>query len=103
MRVIISRSAATYLRNEVQYLKSRSPAAATRFTNAFIDARSNLESFPDIGKESEELPVPGYKTWVFGEYLMDYTRKADVIEIVAIRHGRMRPLTPTQEPDEDFE
>lgn len=103
MRVIISRSAATYLRNEVQYLKSRSPAAAMRFTNAFGDARRNLETFPDMGKESEDITVPGCKTWVFGDYLMDYMRKAEVIEIVAIRHGRMRPMVPTQVPNEDFE
>jgi plasmid stabilization system protein ParE len=103
MRVIISRSAATYLRNEVNYLKSRSPAAAARFANAFADARRNLEVFPDMGKEGEEILVPGCKTWVFGDYLMDYVRKSERIEIVAIRHGRMRPMVPLQEPDENFE
>ncbi|GAK69463.1 hypothetical protein RRU01S_06_00710 [Agrobacterium rubi TR3 = NBRC 13261] len=103
MRVIISRSAAAYLRNEVRYLKSRSPAAAIRFTEAVAEARRNLEIFPDIGQENNDLPVAGCKTWVFGDYLMDYMRKVDVIEIVAVRHGRMRPLVPDQEPDRDFE
>jgi plasmid stabilization system protein ParE len=103
MRVIISRSAAVYLRNEVQYLKSRSPAAATRFTQAVAEARRNIEIFPDIGQENNDLPVAGCRTWVFGDYLMDYMRKVDVTEIVAVCHGRVRPLVPGLDPDEDFE
>ncbi|MBB3947599.1 plasmid stabilization system protein ParE [Rhizobium skierniewicense] len=103
MRVIISRSAAAYLRNEVQYLKSRNPIAATRFIQAIAEARRNIEIFPDIGQENNNLPVAGCKTWVFGDYLMDYMRKVDVIEIVAVRHGRMRPLVPGLDPDDDSE
>jgi plasmid stabilization system protein ParE len=103
MRVVISRSAAAYLRHEVKYLKSRSPAAARRFIDGVAEARRNLEIFPDIGKQDVDLPIPGYKTWVLGDYLMDYVTKTDVIEIVAIRHGRMRSLVPAPEPDQDFE
>jgi len=103
MRVIISGSAAAYLRNEIHYLKSRSPMAATRFANAMAEARRNLEAFPDLGKGGVESLIPGCRTWVVGDYLMDYLHKSDVIEIVSIRHGRMGPLVPPRDPDHDFE
>ncbi|WP_353939173.1 type II toxin-antitoxin system RelE/ParE family toxin [uncultured Agrobacterium sp.] len=56
-----------------------------------------------MGKGGTESLVPGCRTWVVGDYLLDYARKADVIEIVSVRHGRMGPIVPPQDPDEDFE
>ncbi|MCA1494792.1 type II toxin-antitoxin system RelE/ParE family toxin [Ensifer sp. NBAIM29] len=103
MRVILSRSAASYLRQETRYLKSKNPSAAKRFTNAINEARQNLARFPDIGTEEFELPVPGARTWVIGDYLLDYVQNGDRIEIITIRHGRMKPLTPDVDVEDDFD
>ena len=103
MRVILSRSAAAYLRKETNYLKSRSPAAATRFTHLINEAKRNLRRFPDIGSEELHLPVPGARTWVTGDYLLDYTQVGDDIVIVTIRAGQMKPPTPRIDIDDDLE
>jgi len=103
MRVRLSKSAARYLRKETDYLKSRSPAAAIRFTERIRKAKRNLQMFPDMGSEERELPIAGARTWVAGDYLFDYIRVGDVIEIVAIRAGQMKPPTLDIDPDHDFE
>ena len=99
MRVLLSRSAASFLRKETDYLRSRSPAAAVRFTERIREARRNLQRFPEMGSEERELPIPRARTWVTGDYLLDYVRNGDVIEIVTIRAGQMKPPTLDIEAD----
>lgn len=103
MRVRLSRSAANFLRRETDYLRSRSPAAATRFVSRIQEAKRNLQRFPEIGSEERELPIEGARTWVIGDYLLDYVRDGDVIEIVTIRAGQMKPPMTDFEPDDDYE
>lgn len=103
MRVRLSRSAANFMRRETDYLKSRSTAAAARFVSRIREAKRNLQRFPEIGSEKRELPIEGARTWVIGEYLLDYTRAGDVIEIVTIRAGQMKPPMLDMEPDQNYE
>lgn len=103
IQVILSRSAADYLRHETDYLKSRNPSAAAKFTALIREVRANLQRFPDMGSEAHQLPIPGARTWVAGDYLLDYRHDGERIEIVTIRHGRMKPLTPGMEMDDDFD
>jgi plasmid stabilization system protein ParE len=104
MRVQLSLSAAEFLRRESTYLRSKNPSAAVKFTALMREARLNLQRFPDIGNEQHKLPVPGAKTLVTGDYLLDYTRDGDCIVIVTIRHARMNDgLTPDSELDGDLD
>jgi hypothetical protein len=47
------------------------------------------------------LPVRGARTWVTGDYLLDYTVTATTLTIVTIRHGRMKQLGLALDPDDD--
>jgi hypothetical protein len=53
-----------------------------------------------IGFERDAPPVPGVRRLLVGDYLMDYF-PGDIIEIVAIRHGRQ--AEPDSLRDEDFD
>ena len=56
-----------------------------------------------MGSEERELPIAGARTWAAGDYLLDYIRVGDGIEIVTIRAGQMKPPTLDVDPDYDFE
>jgi toxin ParE1/3/4 len=102
MRVILSKSAAHWLRTEMQYLQQRNPAAAKAFATRISDAKLLLTAHPEAGPVARCLPVPGARTLVTGDYLLDYRIEADRIILVTIRHGRMRPPgLPTDADPED--
>lgn len=103
MRTRLTKKAAGYLRFEAHYLRLRSPRAASDFVNAIREARKNLGKFPNLGSKSKAIPVPGSRTLVVGDYLLDYVQTSDLIEIVTIRHGRQPVLTPELEIDDDLE
>lgn len=101
MKVRIAPSAAAYVRQEMSYLRERSPAAAQRFKDNLRRLQRNLMQFPHIGHKSDELPIPGVLRFVMDEYLVDYEIGLSSIDILAIRHGRQRP--PGQAIDDDFD
>ena len=102
-KVILSKSAAQYLRDETRYLRDRSPPAALRFKQRIREAKRNLQDYPNIGSSERELPVPGAQTLVTGEYLLDYTIDGEMIEIITIRSGQMKPPTIGDDIDDDYE
>lgn len=91
MRVALSKSAASWLRTEIRYLQQRNPAAAQNVITRISDARLVLGAYPEAGPVGRSLPVPGARTFITGDYLLDYLIQPDRIVIVTIRHGRMRP------------
>ena len=91
MRVVLSKSAASWLRTEMRYLQQRSPAAAQNVIARISDAKLVLGAHPEAGPVARSLPVPGARSFVIGDYLLDYLIEPDRIVIVTIRHGRMRP------------
>lgn len=91
MRVILSKSAARWLRTEMQYLQQHSPSAARNLAARIADARLLLGAHPEAGPVARSLPIPGSRTLVIGEYLLNYKVEPDRIVLVTIRHGRMRP------------
>lgn len=101
MRVTLSKSAASWLRREMQYLKHHNPAAANRFVATMAQARQLLAEFPELGPQGMHLPVQGARTWVTGDYLLDYTVTATTLTIVTIRHGRMKQPGLALDPDDD--
>jgi plasmid stabilization system protein ParE len=75
----------------LRYLQQRNPAAAQNFIGRISDAKLVLGAHPEAGLVARSLPVPGARTFVIGDYLLDYLIEPDRIVIVTIRHGRMRP------------
>lgn len=99
MRIRLSLQAAEYPRSEAKYLRAPSPKAARDFLAVIQEARRNLLRFPDFGNDWRSLPIPGARTLVAGDYLLDYVCSDDLIEVISIRHGRQHPLVP--DPDAD--
>ncbi|OQP87533.1 plasmid stabilization protein ParE [Rhizobium rhizosphaerae] len=91
------------MRREVAYLGANSPKAAQRFLDDLKQLRRNLKRFPAIGKQTDEMPVPGVLRFVMGPYLVDYEVRPGEIVIFAIRHGRERPPGVSVDDDFDFE
>jgi plasmid stabilization system protein ParE len=66
------------------------------------EARRMLERFPDAGSRMHGLQIAGGRTLVIGNYLFDYLRDGDVVDVLAIRHARMNVQTPDVALDEDL-
>lgn len=67
------------------------------------EARRNLARFPELGLESERLPVPGSRRLVIGDYLLDYEVMEGEVVILSVRHHRQQPIAPEIEDDFDYE
>ncbi|MET0357846.1 MAG: type II toxin-antitoxin system RelE/ParE family toxin [Pararhizobium sp.] len=98
-RVKVSREAATFVRNEVGYLRRRNTQAAQRFSETVRRARDVLRTFDEAGNVTHGLQIRGGLTLVVDTYLFDYIREDGVVNIIAVRHGRMLQLTPIVEDD----
>jgi plasmid stabilization system protein ParE len=103
VKVTLSPQALGYVKREARYLRHESIRAAERFADDLRRLRQSLGRFPEMGKATEEVPVPGILRFVLGAYLVDYEIRADEIQILAIRHGRERPPGVTVEEDFDLE
>ncbi len=103
MKVILSPKALDYVRREAQYLKSKNPAAAQQFSDHLKRLKQGLAQFPEMGKVTEEIPIPGFLRFVMGAYLVDYEISGGILFVLAIRHGRERPPGTPIEDDFDFE
>jgi len=103
MKVRVSDDARAYLLRETAYLRKLSPAAAKNLSRQMKIARRDLGAFKNLGFESDELPVPGMRRLIVGDYLLDYEVGKDEIHIVAIRHGRQLPPDVRLEEDYDYE
>lgn len=85
--VRLSRSAATWLRQEIAYLAERSPAAAERLVERIRQARQSLSDHPRIGQPGH---IPGTRRLVIGDHVLTVRVVGADVEIAAIRHARQR-------------
>jgi len=103
LKVLLSAEARNYLVSEARYLQARSPQAARQFTDSLKQLKEHLSHFPRMGRQSDDIPVPGVLRFVMGAYLVDYEIRSSVVVILAIRHGQQRPPGIPLEDDFDFE
>jgi toxin ParE1/3/4 len=77
-----------------EYLVQRSPAAAIAVEQAILSAIDQLERFPHMGRDRTELGVRalGIPRQPYTAY---YRIDGDEIWIIHIRHGRRRPVEPS--------
>ncbi len=103
MKVTLSPKASEYVKREARYLRSGSPRAAQQFADDLRRLRQALTRFPEMGKFTEEFPLPGILRFVMGPYLVDYQIMENEIRVFAIRHGRERPPGSGMDGDFDYE
>ncbi|OAM77821.1 type II toxin-antitoxin system RelE/ParE family toxin [Devosia elaeis] len=104
MRMRLARQAADYIRQEAQYLRARSPAAAMRFLEQVRSVRRDLEQHSQAGFASDDLPIPGLRRLIRDGYRFDYRLTERFIEVAAISSSVNTPLTgPSDDPDFDYE
>lgn len=103
MKLWVSADARAYILAEAMYLRERNQPAADAFLQEMKEAQKCLLRFPDLGTKREDLPIPGARRLVVGNYLLDYRRDGDFIVIVSVRHGRQMPLVPQREENFDYE
>ncbi|TCR70720.1 type II toxin-antitoxin system RelE/ParE family toxin [Rhizobium sp. BK376] len=98
-RVKVSKDAAEFVRSEAAYLRHRNPHAAKGFADTVRRAKDVLKTFADAGNVTHGLQIDGGLTLVVDAYLFDYMREDGDVNIIAVRHGRMRQLTPNVEEE----
>ena len=100
MKIRVSRKAAGYIRSEAKYLRSYSPQAAQNFLTAIQQAKKNLRLYPDMGTERGQLPIPGSRTLITGEYLISYIKGDDYIDVILIKHSLQTMMLPVAGEDD---
>jgi plasmid stabilization system protein ParE len=90
-QVTRSPRAAAEIRAIAEYLAEHSGAAARRFLEALMKAREQLATFPNSGAAGI---IPGTRRLVVGDYIISYRRRADVVEVFAVRHARRKDARP---------
>ncbi len=89
--------------NETSYLLRRKPSSARGFSRLVKRARETLATFGEAGNATHGLQVAGGLTLVIGDDLFDYTREDDIVNIIAIRHGRMSQAKPDLDDGNDLD
>jgi len=103
VKVTVSPDAREYITTEGRYLKAQHPGAARQFLDDVKRLRQALSRFPEMGRQTDEMPIPGILRFVMGSYLVDYEVGEDEVVILKMRHGRQRPPGIEIEGDFDYE
>jgi plasmid stabilization system protein ParE len=74
----------------VAYVAADDQAAALTWLEHLLEQVASLARFPDSGRIVPELQRDDLRELIVGSYRVIYRRKADVVEIAAIRHGARR-------------
>ncbi len=101
MKVRLSGAARSYILREAKYLTDRSPAAGAAFLMNMRSARQRISQYPDIG--FKPFPAGQNRRLVVGDYLIDYERGPEGVEITSIRHGRQSDIAAGLDDDFDYE
>src|SRR5207247_6881512 len=91
-RFILTRPAADDVREIVNYIRERSPQAATRVRGELRAAMNKLAEFPGIGHWREDLTDEPIRFWCVYSYLIAYRPETKPLEIIRVVHGA-RDLT----------
>lgn len=92
-RFVLHPEAADELTEIWEYIAADSPAAATRFREAILDAIRNLSAFPQLGHVRPDIASGQIRFHLVREYLIAYVPEAEPLLVLAIVHGRRNPRT----------
>jgi plasmid stabilization system protein ParE len=87
VKVIWSPLADEQVDEVVAYIAADDQAAALAWLEQVLERVRSLARFPDSGRIVPELQRDDMRELLLGSYRVIYRRKADVVEIAAIRHG----------------
>lgn len=102
MKVQLSTTARTYIRNEARYLKARSRAGAEGFRQVVQRAQRLVADFPEGGLTTSAITLTGARRIVIDGYLFDYDLIGDVVWIQNVRSS-VAIRTIAVEDDSDYE
>jgi toxin ParE1/3/4 len=71
----------------IAYIAADDPTAAVHWLEQLLERVASLSRFPDSGRVVPELQRDDIRELIVDPYRVIYRRGADVIEIVAVRHG----------------
>lgn len=92
-RIVWSRVARDDLKAIVSYIRGDSPAYAKSFALRLRHRVTQLETFPDSGRQVPEDSTHTYRELIFGDYRIVYRHDESAVIIVTIIHGaRILPL-----------
>lgn len=69
-----------------EYIAADNEQAADRLATGLQQLFGRLVKFPQLGRERPDL-ISGIRSFTFGRYVVFYQPRADVLEIVRVRHG----------------
>lgn len=93
MRIRWSPQALRELDEAAAYIAGERPATAERWLTAIFATVRRLERFPESGRVLDLPGAEGRRELLHGSYRIIYRTAGDVVEIIAIVHGR-RELRP---------
>lgn len=93
MKVVWSPLADEQVDEAVAYIAADDRTAALAWLEQLLERVRSLARFPDSGRIVPELQRDEMRELLVGSYRVIYRRKADLVEIAAIRHGA-RQLDP---------
>ena len=94
MKVQFTPSARSQFLSALSYIRRDKPSAALNFRNRTEEILRRLENFPESGRIIPEFPELPYREVIILPYRFFYKIKADLIWIVAVRHGAQLPKEP---------
>lgn len=94
MKVQFTPSARSQFLSALSYIRRDKPSAAVNFRNRTEEILRRLENFPESGRIIPEFPELPYREVIISPYRFFYKIKADLIWIVAVRHGAQLPKEP---------
>lgn len=103
MKVWLSGAARACIRHEASYLRKHSRPAANALLARMSRAKELLARFPNIGVQTDDLPIPGSQRLIVGDYLLDYEPFRDGVLVTSIRHGAQARGPIDLDDDFDYE
>jgi toxin ParE1/3/4 len=86
-RYLLTDSAKADIREIVDYIRQRSPAAATRVRTELRDEMRRLADFPRIGHRRLDLAAEHLRFWSVYSYLIIYLADTRPLQIIRVLHG----------------
>lgn len=94
MKVLFTACAKAQFLSAISFIRQDKPSAAVNFRKKAENVLRSLEDFPESETNRPEFPELPYREVIISPYRFFYKVKADVVWIVALRHGAQLPKTP---------
>ena len=94
----ISEAASQEVAEAVRWYEERRPGWGVRLFDAVSDVFELIEQRPEIGSPRKSRPATRQLVVRGFPYVVAYRIRSDDVYVVALAHGKRRPVTGTPEP-----